>query len=327
MNGIISAYGEIMLRLAAEKNKGIADSNVFTACYGGTEANVLACMAAFGHSVKYITGLPLGALGDGACAHLTEFGIDTSDIVRRGDTLGIYFVQDGGGSRGSSVEYMRRHSEFTKLCEDDFDCDKVFDGVSLFHVSGISFALSKSSRDVAFMLMREARRRNIAVSFDFNYRAKLWSTDEAAEQFIKVLETGVDIILASDLDLSVFLKASAERVADKYGFKYLVLRNRKIIAPDRHSVGVKVYYKGEDGKTNVYSTPAVEFPVTEKIGGGDAFDGAILHGLTCGWKVERAVNFAVAAFAYKHTVPGDTFIGSAEDVKNYADAIGLGGLV
>ena len=138
-----------------------ASPRSFSANYGGTEANVLACLHAFGHETKYLTALPEGPLGEAVLDHLHRFGIDTSDIVVQGDTLGLYFSENGNESRGTNVIYYRRHSEFTRLSEASFDYDKVFCGVSIFHISGISLALSDSSRALAFRLIREAKARSM----------------------------------------------------------------------------------------------------------------------------------------------------------------------
>ena len=310
----ILAFGEIMLRLSAG-DIGIAEAQAFDACYGGTECNVLACLSQLGHDTKYLTALPDTELGRAAENHIKSFGIDTSDIVRRGDVMGVYFVENGNGSRGSNVIYMRKFSEFTRLCENDINYDRVFDGVTLFHISGISFALSESSRLLAYRLIDEAKRRGITVSFDFNYRAKLWDTATAGEYFRRVI-SNVDIVLASTLDLSVFLNTTESDYFGRYNNEYLILRDRKILSADRHSVRVAIH-RNSGGKVQSYISPTVEFSVTEKIGGGDAFDGAMLHGLLCGKDIKSAAQFAIAAFALKHTVKGDTFTGTTQDVENY----------
>lgn len=305
----VTAFGEIMLRLAAGTGENIADSHTFSACYGGTESNVLACLSAFGHSTEYLTALPDTELGRGAIGHLEGYGIDTSDIRVGGEFLGLYFSADGTGSRGADVIYYRKFSEFAKLDKDSFDFDKIFDGVELFHISGISFALSESSRSLAFELMREARSRGIKVSFDFNYRARLWSV-ETARPVLKSAAELADIVLASDLDLSTFLGVDKTEYFDKYGGELLFLRNRKPLAANKHSVRVAAYKRGGES----FETDTIEFPVTEKIGGGDAFDGGILHGILSGHTLEDTVKFGTAAFMLKHSVKGDVLFVPTDDV-------------
>ena len=310
MNKIL-AYGEIMLRLAAVDG-GIADSKTFEACYGGTEANVLACMSCLGHSTKYITALPNTELGQAVINHLHCNNIDTSDVKIAGDVLGMYFVENGTASRGSNVLYLRKFSEFTRLNETDFDFDRVFDGVTLFHVSGISFALSDSSRALGYRLLKEAKQRGIKISFDFNYRAKLWSVDDARPYLVQACSYA-DIVLASTLDLNTFLQVSEQEFFLKFDCEYLILRDRKVLSGSEHSVMVKTLHNTSNGVKR-YIFDEKTFPVTEKIGGGDAFDGCMLHALLSGLTERDATVFGVAGFMLKHTQKGDTFNASEQQV-------------
>lgn len=306
------AFGEILLHLSAPDDCGIKDSDRFYANYGGTEANVLACLTALSHSTAYLTALPEGDFGEAVIKHLNHFGIDTSLIKIKGDTLGMYFSEVGEASRGTKVVYYRRHSEFTKLDEQSFDYDRVFEDAALFHISGISFALSPSSRALAFRLMKEARARGVRVSFDFNYRASLWSTDEAREQFVKAAELA-DVLLASHRDLVTFLQIGEGQIFSRFPCDTVTLRDREVLSRDRHRVQVTLLQK--DG--TIYRSPTTEFAVKERVGGGDAFDGALLHALVSGMDAKSAVLFAVAAFALKHTIEGDTFTLKEKDILAY----------
>lgn len=319
-NGVIAAFGEIMLRLSAPLGTDAKNCASFDACYGGTEANVLACLSNFGHSVKYLTALPDNGLGEAAAAHLKNYGIDTSDIVVGGDNLGVYFVENGNGSRGANVIYYRNNSEFTRLDESSFDFDRVFKGVKLFHISGISFALSSGSNRLAFALLREAKKRGIKISFDFNYRAKLWSTEKAGEQFLRAVEYA-DVVLCADLDLKTFLHTDGERFFDKYAnAEYLVVRNRVPVSTDKHKVSVSVL-RNRGGAVRRYDAPETTFDVAEKVGGGDAFDGAVLHKILCGAEPKEIAEFAVTAFVLKHGIKGDTFTLGERDVADGVNEI------
>lgn len=319
MSKKVLAFGEIMLRLAAV-NGSIAESKSFDACYGGTEANVLACMSCLGHDTKYLTALPDTELGKAVLKHLHSFNVDTSDVVVRGDVLGMYFVEDGTASRGSNVVYLRRFSEFTRLTEADVDYDKVFEDVELFHVSGISFALSDSSRKLAYRLLQEARARNVKISFDFNYRAKLWSVDEARVQLVKAASYA-DVLLASSLDLTTFLQLDEQQLFDKFPCRYLVLRDRKVISTSEHSVKVKLLHRTSNGVKS-YEFYETTYPVSEKIGGGDAFDGCILHALLSDCDEKKATLFGVAGFMLKHKQKGDTFTANEKEIWKLAQKLG-----
>lgn len=313
----VVAFGEILMRLAAADGHGIKDAAAFDVCYGGTEANVLACLSRFGYRTSYLTALPDNELGRAAQAHLRRLGVDDSHTVMKGDTMGMYFVENGTGSRGANVLYNRRFSEITRICEDDFDYDKIFADAAIFHISGISFALSESCTRLAFRLLREARPRGVAVSFDFNYRSKLWDTAAAGEQFRQIVNDA-DILLASPLDLSVFFQTDAAGFLKKYPAKYLFLRDRKPLSSNEHCVQVTAYHGGEE-----YVSPKVTFGVTEKIGGGDAFDGGILRGILRGDSLKETVRFAIGAFALKHQIAGDTFTGTAAEVADMCKSLGI----
>lgn len=315
----IVAYGEIMMRLSSPSG-AIESSTSFDACYGGTEANVLACLSRFGRRTEYLTALPDNGLGRATLDHLHSFGVGTGNVVVNGDTLGLYFTESGNGSRGANVVYYRKGSEFAKLDERSFDLDKAFDGAALFHISGISFALSESSRRLAFALLDAARARGVKISFDFNYRAKLWSVDAAREQLLKAVEYA-DIVLASDIDLAIFLRTDAIGFLEKYPARYLAVRNRKPIDDVAHSVNVTLY-ENDGGFVKKHASPEIKFNVVERVGGGDAFDGALLHKLLDGADVKSAVEFALAAFVLKHSVKGDTFTLGADEVEKFIPKLG-----
>lgn len=309
----IVAYGEILLRLSATADT-IRASRAFDACYGGTESNVLACLHALGHETEYLSALPQSPLGQAALDHLKRLGVGTSHVVTEGDGMGMYFTESGNASRGANVVYARKHSAFTRLGENSFDLDSVFTGADLFHVSGISFALSPSSRELAFRLVREARERHIPVSFDFNYRPALWSVAEA-KPMLKRAAKEADILLASSRDLAAFMDTDEEHAMDDYPVcKRLVLRDRTALSPTRHSVRIVMSTRGA-ARTEV---PEFTFPVSEKIGGGDAFNGALLHSVLTGRSDADILRFAAAAFALKHTVPGDVLACGEKEISDYS---------
>ncbi len=313
----VAAFGEILLRLSAENGKDLENSSAFGACYGGTEANVLACLTALGHNTEYLTALPDTGLGSGALNRLHSLGIHTTYAKIGGENLGLYFSESGKGSRGANVIYYRSTSEVTRLAESDFDYGKILEGVSLFHVSGISFALSESCTRVAFRFLEEAKKRNIPVSFDFNYRSKLWTIDRAKPVYRKIMPFA-DIALLSSLDLSAFLDTTAEGCLEKYGTKLVVVRDRKALSPTEHEVGVFAITKDETVKI-----PTFRFPVKEKIGGGDAFNGGFLHGYLAGMPLNEAIRFALSCFTLKHTVAGDAFSPKIEDILAYGKSLGV----
>lgn len=316
----IVAFGEIMLRLSPQSYRRICDAACFDACYGGSEANVLACLSSLGNSTQYLTALPDTSVGDAAAKHLLSLGIGIDNIIRQGDTMGMYFLEEGFASRPSNVIYNRRHSEVTKLNVHSFDYDKIFEGCNIFHICGISFALSESVCELCFQFLKEAKSRGITVSFDFNYRAKLWSVDQAATIYRNIIPY-VDILFCSERDLKVFLNTDVKGFYNLYNTKYLVVREREILSDSHHSVTATMYYKSL-GSIERARLDKIEFDVLERIGGGDAFAGGVLHSLIQEpYDFLGALRFGIACFVLKHTVKGDVFTLNFSSVQSYLNDI------
>ena len=169
----ILAFGEIMLRLTPPDHQMIALAGGFDGCYGGSESNVLVCLSALGHRTEYVSALPDNDLGTAAIRHLNGNGVGTQYILRTGHRMGMYFLENGFGDRGTKVVYDRAGSAAANLDAGAFDYDRLFADCRLFHICGISFAISPTARRLSFELVAEAKKRGIPVSFDFNYRGKL----------------------------------------------------------------------------------------------------------------------------------------------------------
>ena len=306
MDKTILAFGEIMLRLTPPHRQCIDSTTVFEACYGGSESNVLVCLSHLGHRTEYLTALPDQELGDAAIRHLRAHGVGTEYILRGEGNMGMYFLEEGFGSRGTKVIYHRKHSLVSLQDSGAFDYDRIFARCGLFHICGISFAISPSARRLSFALVREAKKRGIPVSFDFNYRGRLWTTGEAAEIYREIVRQ-VDILFCSELDLKTFLGTGREGVEQVYAGKYCVIREREVLPDGTHCARAEILCRDGEEVRRVKGEP-VEFPVLERIGSGDAFVGGVLHGLlTDGENPEGALKWGMACFVLKHTQRGDVF--------------------
>ena len=146
----IVTLGEIMLRLSPPGYERFLQASSFDVQYGGAEANVAASLAQLGHHTTFLSKIPNNSIGDAAVGTLAKVGVDCSHIVRGGDRLGIYFLENGASVRASSVIYDRADSAITKASADEFDFDAVFADADLFHVSGITPVLRENARDITF---------------------------------------------------------------------------------------------------------------------------------------------------------------------------------
>ncbi len=312
MTKTVVAFGEIMLRLTPPDKQKIREADCFSAFYGGSESNVLVALAQLGHHAKFVSALPDNDLGKGALCHLKRYGVDTSAVRVGGDNMGMYFLEEGFGDRQTRVIYARANAAITRLTETDFDYDAIFQNADIFHISGISFALSPSVQALCFRLLSEAKKRNIKVSFDFNYRAKLWDTETAKAVYQKIMPYA-DIVFCASRDLTAFLDVTPQTYFEKYsGAETLIVREREITSHTTHKIRAAAYQKG--GVCAVL--PEREFAVLERIGGGDAFDAGVLHGLLENpTDFTRALEFGAASFILKHTVRGDVLAAAAAEIE------------
>ncbi|MBR2937669.1 MAG: sugar kinase [Oscillospiraceae bacterium] len=308
-NKTVVAFGEIMLRLTPPDS--ILNATQFGASYGGSESNVLVALSCLGNATRYLTKLPDNDLGRGAVLHLQRYGVDCSQVISAGSNMGMYFFEPGFATRPAKVIYARKHAEITTLQASDINYEKALADCAVLHISGISFALSPSVEAVCFRLLQEAKKRRIPVSFDFNYRAKLWTVAEAAAVYRRIIPYA-DIVFCSRRDLTAFLDVTRENFFDSYGnVEYLVVRERDILSGDTHKIRAEVYTK-----TGSVAATEKEFAVLERIGGGDAFAAGFLHGwLHFAGDMARTLAFAADCIALKHGVRGDVLAARQEEIE------------
>ena len=311
----IVAYGEIMMRLTPQNLASLEDANTLDLCYGGTESNVLVALSHLGDETSFLTKLPDNQLGEAVTRHLLRHQVGVSDIVYGGSMLGIYFMEQGFSSRPSSVIYHRKAAVINTLSINDFDYDKVFNGASWFHVTGISLAISEASKLVAIKLCQEAKKRNITVSFDFNYRATLWSLDEAKNAYKEIMEY-VDICFGNSFDLTNFMDISDNSIKTflkQYNVKYLIHTTRNIIDANTQELSGHLYSADLE-----LHTEAKGFEVLDRIGGGDAFVAGIIHVLNKDINnLSDALSLGIDLGILKHLVSGDVLGLSGREINKW----------
>ena len=324
----VITLGEIMLRLSPPGYQRFAQASEFEINYGGAEANVSASLAQFGHHSVFLSKLPENAIGDAAIGTLKKLGVDCCHVARGGKRLGIYFLENGASIRPSSVVYDRADSSITKASPDEFDFDEIFKDAALFHVSGITPVLSEEAMELTFAALRKAKEYHVTVSFDLNYRSKLWTQDiKGKQKMLTEMMDYVDICFGNARDAAKCLGYSEEgidfidgdysicvdeehmrNVLNYYHFTHLIttLRN-SISASDNGWSGAVCtkddFYKGRDYMLHI----------VDRVGGGDSFASGFLHGFLADMGAKKALEFGLSAAAIKHTIPGDlNYINEAE---------------
>lgn len=323
-NKKVLGFGEIMLRLSAPNNQKIIQANSFDAVYGGGEANVVASLATFGHNTKFITKLPNNALGDKVIRNLKSYNIDTSDILQGDGRLGIYFLEIGHGLRSNEVIYDRKYSAISMMNKSEFNIENILKDVKMVHLSGITPALNKELFDLTIDIAKYCKKNNIEVSFDSNYRANLWSLEEA-KLFLEEILNYVDIAFLGSLDMTNILKYEDfnlefednlkrlyEKLFEKYpNIKYASCTKRNVHSINNNSLKGYLY----DGK-NLYVSNEYKFDILDRVGGGDAFTAGILHGILDNLSEKEIVEFGTCAGAIKHSIRGDINIVDKESIIN-----------
>lgn len=321
----VITVGEILLRLKSPGVERLFQSPLLEATFGGGEANVAVSLAHFGLDAVFVTVLPANAIGEAAVAELRRHNVDTSRIIRRGERLGIYFLEAGADQRPSVVLYDRGHSSMTEAGPGTFDWDTIFDGASWFHISGITPALSQSTADLSQQAVQKAKERGVMVSCDYNYRRKLWQYGTNAADVMRELVHYADVVIAGEEDcwhclgIPVETKAgdaqvtSAERKPDRYealcrqmfeafpNLSYQAMTQRESHSASHNSWSAYLF----NGRQFFASTRYELAHIVDRVGGGDSFAAGLIYGLATSMEDERALNFAVAASALKHTIPGD----------------------
>jgi len=330
MNQKVVCFGEIMLRLSPPGFQRFVQARSFDVVFGGGEANVAVSLANFGIPVEYVTRLPKNDLGDACIMFLRQFGMGTSQIVRGGDRIGIYFLEMGTMQRSSKVIYDRSGSSIATIEPGMINWAKVFEGAAWFHWTGITPAIAKGLAEVCLEAVKKAKEMGLTVSCDLNYRAKLWKWGKSASEVMPELVSYADVAIGNEEDAEkVFgIKApGADITAGKVeGEQYrevaakLVERfpNLQKVAitlrgslSASHNTWSGLLYDGQQ----VYLAPVFQVThIVDRVGGGDAFASGLIYGLlTYGEDLQKILNFAVAASCLKHSIFGDfNLVGIAE---------------
>lgn len=324
----IVTLGEIMLRLSPAGCKRFVQVDNFDIIWGGGEANVAVSCANYGHEAYFVSKLPEHEIGQAAVNALRRYGVDTRFIARGGARVGIYYCETGASMRPSKVIYDRAGSAIAEADPEDFDFDRIMEGVDWFHWSGITPAISDKAARLVKLACEAAKRRGVTVSVDLNFRKKLW-TSEKAISVMRPLMKYVDVCIGNEEDAELCLgfrpdadvesgstdaegyKGIFEAMMKEFGFKYVVSTLRESFSASHNGWKAMIY----DGREFYQSKRYDINPIIDRVGGGDSFSAGLIHGLLTMPTQGEALEFAVAASALKHTVNGDFNLVSEDEVK------------
>lgn len=329
--GKIVTLGEIMLRLSPAGNRRFVQVDDFDVIWGGGEANVAVSCANYGHDAYFVSKLPEHEIGQAAVNALCRYGVDIRHVARGGKRVGIYYCETGASMRPSKVIYDRAGSAIAEADPEDFDFDAIMEGADWFHWSGITPAISDKAAELARLACEAAKRHGVTVSVDLNFRKKLW-TSEKAQSIMRPLMQYVDVCIGNEEDAELCLgfkpeadveggetnaegyKGIFRAIAREFGFKYVVSTLRESYSATHNGWKAMIYNGEEFYESKRYDI----FPIIDRVGGGDSFSGGLIHGLLTMKSQGEALEFAVAASALKHTIPGDFNLVSAAEVQSLA---------
>ena len=336
----VVTFGEIMLRLSTPQHQRFLQAAQFDINYGGGEANVAASLANFGIDASFVSIIPDNDLGQAAINSLRALGVDTSRIRRGGSRLGVYFLETGASQRASRVIYDRAESAISRATTDDFDPSEVLEGATWFHWTGITPALGSGPAAAVAKLCYGAKQMGLRVSCDLNFRAKLWTTDEA-QAVMKPLMEHVDVCICNEEDahLSLGLTAGATDVdegeLDEQGYADLAYTLSRdfdfetvaITLRESHSAsrnGLSAMMLDRRDCAEPYRTRIYDIQLVDRVGGGDSFAAGLIAGLHQQSSTRDALDFAVAASCLKQTIPGDVNLVSRAEVEQLMRGSGSG---
>ncbi len=325
-------FGEIMLRLSPPGFQRFVQASSFDVRYGGAEANVAASLAGFGIPVQFVSRVPSNELGTSAVQAVRALGIGTQFIQRGGERLGIYFLETGASARASKVVYDRAYSGIASIEPGMINWDDVFAGAGWFHWTGITPAVSEGAALTVAEALTAARRHNVTVSVDLNYRGNLWKWGKTAEEVMPDLVASCNVIVGNEEDAHKVFGIHPEGVEVKSGHldasayesvgrqlmeqfprcKRAIITLRSSISAS-HNAWSGVLW---DGSKLLYGPEYDITHIVDRVGGGDSFVGGLIYGLlTFDGDNQKALSFAVAASCLKHTIPGDFNLVSVAEVE------------
>lgn len=322
----ILTIGEPLIRLSAPKGVRLQDANIFDFVFGGAEFNVACNLAQLGNNVSFATKIPDNPFGQQMLGKMKSISVDTSQVlIEQYGRLGIYYLEFGDGYRSSRVVYDRKYSSFSKILKNEWDFDVLFNEVTHLHISGITLAVSELWSKIGLEILTEAKKRNIFVSFDMNYRQSMWSIEDAKDIYQKVIPM-VDALSASHLDAKVFFEIILEdnasnvdyikAIGQKYPHLSCIYGTDRInITPNSYKIKGLLY----NNKTlTMFQSKEYQIDsVVDRVGTGDSYASGILDGIMNSSSEQFTVDFGMASAVLKHSIFGDINRFNRSDIVDF----------
>lgn len=338
----VIALGELMLRLKAPAKQRFLQTPMFEATFGGAEVNFLVSLSNYLTPTRFLTALPDNSIAANAIRVLKSMGVDTSHISITEGRVGIYYLEQGSGPRPSKVIYDRSHSSISLANIKQFNWNEIFSDAEWFHTTGITPALSQNAADLCEHAMKQAKKHGLKVSCDLNYRKKLWKYGKTPKEVMSRLLPYIDVVIANEEDIQTTLELdkfdesakinseSYRQLAEKVVELFPNVEIVAVTLRESHSADFNVWaalcYVASEKK--LYLSRKYKLKnIVDRVGGGDSFGAGFVYSLIEKKSLQDAIDFAVAASALKHTIPGDFNRVTVQEVESLMQGEGSGRVV
>ncbi|MBA7624252.1 2-dehydro-3-deoxygluconokinase [subsurface metagenome] len=320
----VVTFGETMVRLSPPDHRRLEQTNLLDVNIGGAEWNVAVDLSRLGISTAWVSRLTDNALGWMIRNKAREQGVDISHIAwTKDDRIGIYFVEFGATPRPSSVLYDRAHSAISQVKPGEINWEEVLKGAKWFHTSGITPALSPGAAQVTTEALQIAKKAGCKVSYDLNYRGRLW-TEEEARKCQEPLMEHVDVLFSTEEDTRKVLgitgkdyREVAQKLAENFNFEVVCITLREDVSVLRNRWTAIAYSAGK-----IYDDRTYDVEIVDRIGAGDSYTAGFIYGYLTG-DVAKGVKYGNAYSALKHSTPGDANWATLKEVENLLKGGGL----
>ena len=318
----VVTFGEIMMRLSPPGKKKINQTDQLDILFSGSEANVSGALACWGIQAAHITRFPDNPLGHAAVGAWKKLNVDMGFTAFSSDRLGLYFVENGAMNRSTQITYDRLPSAFSTISKDSFDWDRILDGAKWFHWTGITPALSQGAADSLLQALQVARKKNILVSADINFRSNLWRYGKTPAEIMEPMVALSQVIVAAESDTSKIFGIDGEatdkgfqqisvKMQERFpSIQYMICTRRESDSASFNRLSGILFRKNNLVQTRVYEMDNI----VERIGSGDAFMAGFIFAFLKGWDDQQKIDFATASAVMKHSVEGDVSLVSSQEI-------------
>lgn len=318
----VITFGEVLMRISPRGHKKFIQSNMVEFYFGGTELNVGISIANFGGNVRHISAVSDDFIGETALSYINKFGVDTSSVSLSKRPLGVYFFEVGAVMRPSNISYNRSHSSFSEILPEMVDWEKALDNGSWFHWTGITPALTKGSYATLKQGLVLAKEKGLTISADPTYRSGLWKYDQDPKEALVDLLSYSTIFIGGINEINEvlgttysysnedFIEASKQLIEAFPSIEKVFDKIRTSVNASWHKIRARMWNGSEFRETEDLDITHV----VDRIGTGDAFAAGLIYGLQKLDDDYKAIEFASAACALKHTYEGDVNLATVKEV-------------